>query len=134
MRVPATWDKLSSSTRRQSNIRNESIMAQSLVQINFKLTVSGAEYEQAVAPLAQTVADVDGLQWKIWLLNEHEHEAGGVYLFADLASADAFLESSLVAQVKSAPILSDFRTAQFDLIDNLTTITRGPVAETMRAE
>ena len=88
-------------------------MAQSLVEINFKLTVSGAEYEQAVAPLAQTVADVDGLQWKIWLLNEQAHEAGGVYLFADGASARAFLDSPLVAQVKSAPILSDFRTAQF---------------------
>jgi hypothetical protein len=133
MRTPATCDKLSSSTRRKSNIRKESIMAQSLVEINFKLTVSGAEYEQAVAPLAQTVADVDGLQWKIWLLNEHEHEAGGVYLFADAASARAFLESALVAQVKSAPILSDFRTAQFDMIDSLTAITRGPVAETMRA-
>ena len=66
-------------------------MAQSLVEINFKLTVSGAEYEQAVAPLAQTVADVGGLQWKIWLLNEHTHEAGGVYLFADGDSARAFL-------------------------------------------
>jgi len=107
-------------------------MAQSLVEINFKLTVSGAEYEQAVAPLAQTVADVDGLQWKIWLLNEHVHEAGGVYLFADDASARAFLDSSLVAQVKSAPILSDFRTAQFDLIDSLTAITHGPIAEAMR--
>lgn len=107
-------------------------MAQSLVQVNFKLMVSGAEYEQAVAPLAQTMADVDGLQWKIWLLNEQAHEAGGVYLFADGASARAFLESALVAQVKNAPILSDFRTAQFELIDNLTAITRGPVAEAVR--
>ena len=107
-------------------------MAQSLVEINFKLTVSGAEYEQAVAPLAQTVADVGGLQWKIWLLNEQAHEAGGVYLFADGDSARAFLDSSLVAQVKSAPILSDFRTAQFDLIENLTAITHGPIAEIVR--
>jgi hypothetical protein len=76
---------------------------------------------------------VDGLQWKIWLLNEHDHEAGGVYLFADGASARAFLDGPLVAQVKTAPILSDFRTAQFDLIDSLTAITRGPVAEDVRA-
>ena len=107
-------------------------MAQSLVEIKFKLTVPGAEYEQAVAPLAQTVADVGGLQWKIWLLNEHTHEAGGVYLFADGDSARAFLDSSLVAQVKSAPILSNFRTAQFDLIENLTAITHGPIAEIVR--
>jgi hypothetical protein len=107
-------------------------MAQSLVEINFKLTVPGAEYEQAVAPLAQTVADVHGLQWKIWLLNEHTQEAGGVYLFTDQASARAFLDSSLVTQIKGAPILSDFRTAQFDLLDNLTAITHGPIAETVQ--
>ena len=106
-------------------------MSQSLVQINFTLTVSGAEYEQAVAPLAQTIADVDGLQWKIWLLNEQEHRAGGFYLFADDASARAFLDSPMVAQVKSAPILSEFRAAQFGLIDSLTAITRGPVSESV---
>jgi Putative mono-oxygenase ydhR len=43
-------------------------MAQTVVQINFKLHMSGKEYEQAIAPLAQPLADVAGLRWKIWLL------------------------------------------------------------------
>jgi hypothetical protein len=102
-------------------------MAQTIVQITFKLNVSGIEYEQAVAPIAQAVADVPGLQWKIWLLNEPAQEAGGVYLFADAAAAQAFLDSSIVTQVKSAPILSNLRATQSGVMEGLTAITRGPL-------
>lgn len=103
-------------------------MAQTMVQINFTINVSGAEYTEAVAPLAETVADMPGLHWKVWLLNEAERTAGGVYLFADEAAAQAYLDSPLIAQVKAAPILSDFRVAQSGVVDDLTAITRGPVA------
>lgn len=103
-------------------------MAQTIVQINFKINVSGAEYTQAVAPLAETIADTAGLQWKIWLLNEAEGSAGGVYLFADEDSAQTYLDSPLIAQVKSAPILSDFRVSQSGVVDNLSAITYGPLA------
>jgi hypothetical protein len=102
-------------------------MAQTIVQVNFKLNVSGKVYEQAVAPLAQPMADVAGLQWKIWLLNESSHEAGGIYLFEDQDSANAFLNGPLVAQVKSAPILSDLSAAQFAVMESLTEITHGPL-------
>ncbi len=103
-------------------------MAQTVVQINFTISVSGTEYTQAVAPLAETIADTPGLQWKVWLLNESERTAGGVYLFADEASAQSYLDSALIAQVKAAPILSDFRVAQSSIVDNLTAITHGPLA------
>jgi hypothetical protein len=102
-------------------------MALTVVQINFKLTMSGKEYEQAIAPLAQVVADVAGLQWKIWLLNEYSHEAGGIYLFEDEDAANAFLNGPLVAQVKSAPSIADLCVAQFAVLSTLTAITRGPV-------
>ena len=44
-------------------------MAQKLVQITVQLRCSSAEYEKAVAPLAQAIADAAGLQWKLWLLS-----------------------------------------------------------------
>ena len=102
-------------------------MAPTIVQISFKLNLSGKEYEQAIAPLAQAVADVTGLRWKIWLLNESAHEAGGVALFDDEDSANAFLSGPLVAHVTSAPSIADLRAAQFQVLDTLTAITRGPV-------
>ena len=36
-----------------------------------------------VAPLAEQYAAVPGLRWKIWIINEAEGEAGGIYLFDD---------------------------------------------------
>lgn len=102
-------------------------MAQTIVQISFKLNVPGKEYEQAITSLAQQVADVAGMQWKIWLLNEASHEAGGTLLFEEEELALAFLGGPLIAQIKGAPIIADFRAAEFDVLSTLTAITRGPV-------
>lgn len=103
-------------------------MAQKLVQIHFGLTVSGDEYTQTVAPLAQAIADLAGLQWKIWLLNDVTDAAGGIYLFADESSARSFLSSSLLVQLRAAPFLQDVRVQQFDVLTDLTEITRGPLS------
>ena len=97
------------------------------MQLNFKFNVSGAEYEQAVSPLASQFATVAGLRWKIWMINEEEQEAGGIYLFDDEASVKEFLEGPLAAQVTSHPALSDFSVKQFDVMEDQTAITRGPV-------
>jgi len=104
-------------------------MSGTIMQLNFKFSVSGSEYEQAVSPLASQIAAVAGLRWKIWMINEAEGEAGGIYLFDDEASVKAFLEGPLAAQVTSHPALSDFSVKQFDVMENVTAITRGPVEE-----
>lgn len=108
-------------------------MGQTIVQINFSLNVSGAEYEQAVAPLAQPMADLAGLQWKIWLLNDEAHTAGGIYLFADADSARAFLDGPMIAQVKVAPILGNFSARLYGVAGELSAITRAPLGEAVRA-
>ena len=102
-------------------------MSGTILQINFKFNVSRADYEQAVAPLADEIATVDGLCWKIWLMNDAESEAGGIYLFDTEASANAYLEGPIVAQVVKHPAFSDFSVKQFGVVENITAITRGPV-------
>ncbi len=102
-------------------------MSGRIMQLNFKFNVTGAEYEQAVSPLASQFAALDGLRWKIWMINETESEAGGIYMFEDEGSLNAFLEGPLAAQVTSHPALSDFSVKQFDAMEDLSEITRGPV-------
>ena len=102
-------------------------MSGRIMQLNFKFSVSGSEYEQAVSPLASQFAAVAGLRWKIWMINETETEAGGIYMFDDEASLTAFLEGPLAAQVTNHPALSDFSVKQFDVMADVTAITRGPV-------
>ncbi len=98
-----------------------------MLQINFKFNVTKAEYEQAVSALADDFAALAGLRWKIWIMNEAEKEAGGYYMFEDAASVKAFLEGPLAAKVTSHPALSDFSVKQFDVMDDMSKITRGPV-------
>jgi len=52
---------------------------------------------------------------------------GGIYLFADGRSLDAYLNSEIVAGIVSHPALSDFSVKQFDVMAEVSVVTRGPV-------
>jgi len=102
-------------------------MSKKLLQLNFKFSVTGDEYTQAVSPLAEKYAAVPGLRWKVWIINEAEQVAGGIYLFDDETSLNDLMESELTKQVVSHPALSDFEVKIFDVMDGVTAITRGPI-------
>lgn len=102
-------------------------MAAHIVQINFKFDLSRAEYEQAADQLAGFFAELSGLRWKVWILNEAEFEAGGIYLFEDRASMQSFLTGPLAAQVQGHPALHDFSVKTFEVMAGPSATTRGPV-------
>lgn len=97
--------------------------------VSVKFSVSRAEYQQMVAPLINTVLDAPGLRWKIWLMNAAQGEAGGVYLFDDEPSAEAFLTGPLIAGLKSQPGLTNLTAKAFDVMEAETALTHGPVGE-----
>ena len=101
-----------------------------ILQVNFKFNVPREQYENTVNPLAQQFAEVPGCIWKVWLMNEKDNEAGGIYLFADEASVEQFKGSPLVASVLSHPALSDFSIKQFEVLDTISRVTRAPLAAT----
>ena len=102
-------------------------MSGMLLQLNFKFNVPRADYEGAVSPLADQFAALPGLRWKVWIINEAESEAGGIYLFDDEASLKSYLDSDLAAGVMNHPALSDFNAKTFAVMDEVTAVTRGPV-------
>ena len=102
-------------------------MDERILQINFRLNVSRTEYEQAANSLAGEFADVDGLRWKIWLMNEKEREAGGIYVFENETSLGAFLAGPLAAKVTNHPAITDMSVKQFENMADVTAITRGPI-------
>ena len=102
-------------------------MSGKLLQLNFDFSISRAEYEQIANSLTTQFAAVDGLRWKIWLMNEGGSEAGGIYLFDDESSLQAFLAGPLAAQVQSHPAFSNLSAKVFDVMDDPTAVTRGPV-------
>ena len=107
-------------------------MAQKLLQVNFTFSgVSKAELEEAWMPAARAIAETPGLRWKIFLMNEAEHEAGGIVLFDDEASLQAYVDG-VVAAMRNDPTLSDLSVKQFDVLEEHSAITRGPVGEAAR--
>ncbi len=102
-------------------------MAEQLLQINFKFNVTKDEYVATANSLAGEFAKLEGLRWKVWILNEAENEAGGIYLFNDKASLDAYLNGPLAAQVKNHPALEEMSVKPFDVMPDVTAITRGPI-------
>ena len=102
-------------------------MSEIMLQLNFNFSVTKEEYEQAVSPLADKFANVPGLKWKIWILNEEKSEAGGIYLFENQTALDNFLNGSLAAEVTNHPALSNFSVKQFGIMKDITAVTRGPI-------
>jgi len=111
----------------KSRTERESEKMKKILQINLKFKVSRPELEKAFLEVAQSIADVKGLVWKVWLMNEAEKSAGGIYLFKDDASVDAYMKGKIVAGLKSNPAVSNIEAKVFDILPKHTKITRGPV-------
>ena len=98
-----------------------------ILQINFNLNVPVAEYQKMADSVAHAFLQVPGLKWKIWLLNPATQEAGGIYLFDSQASLDAYLSGPLVAQLKTLTSIRNVSMKQFDVMPEITALTRGPL-------
>jgi len=108
-------------------------MSQKILQINFKFSVPAADLSQGFAPFAQPIAETPGLNWKIWLMNEAESESGGIYLFDDQASLDAYLAGPIVGGLKTHPALSNMSVKVFGVSEEPSRVTRAPIRETVGA-
>ena len=108
-------------------------MSEKIVQLNVKFSISRAELESAWLEFAQPISEVPGLRWKVWLMNEAEHEAGGIYLFESEAAAQSYVDGPFVAAMKSSPVLSNISAKMFDVMESHTAITRGPLRSVVDA-
>lgn len=85
----------------------------------------GDEMVNAYQGLAESIAGEPGLLWKIWTENAQTGEAGGVYLFTDRASAEAYLAMH-TARLQSFGVQS-IRGRVFDVNAPLSAIDRAPL-------
>ena len=102
-------------------------MAKQLLQLNFKFGMPRDEYENMMSELAGAFAEVEGLEWKVWLMDEEHHGAGGIYLFDSKSSLDDFLAGDLAAQVTSHPGFSDLSARPYEVLDGPSRTTRAPI-------
>lgn len=97
-----------------------------LLQVDFPNTGPwGQAMTAAMDGLARSIADEPGLLWKIWTENEAAGEAGGIYLFKDQPSAEAYLTMH-TARLKGFGI-AQVNGKIFAVNDALSRIDRGPI-------
>jgi hypothetical protein len=99
-------------------------MSPRILQINYKLQGTLAEYNEENQPYANPIAQTPGLRWKVWLVNEKTKEAGGIYLFESDAALQGFVSGPIGTEIKSDPTAS-FK--EFDIPLELSAITRAPI-------
>ncbi|GEM_PF-122345 len=97
-----------------------------IVEFDFPFTGPfGTELEHAVKGLAESIRTEPGFVWKIWLENTAEKTAGGIYLFKDRATADAYIEKH-TARLGSFGV-KDIRCRVFSVNAGLSRVTSGPL-------
>ena len=103
-------------------------MPHQILQVNFKFSIPRADAATAWLGAAQPIADTPGLQWKVWLMNEAENEAGGIYLFDSKDAAQAYMAGPIVASLKESPVISNISAKLFDVLPEHSAITRAPLS------
>ena len=103
-------------------------MSKTILQINYKINSSHADFTALVTPMAEPIASSPGLLWKIWLINEAEHEAGGIYLFESREAAQGFVDAPAVKAFAAHPMISALNAKFFEPDEVLSKVTRGPLA------
>ena len=97
-----------------------------LLQVDFPFAGPwGEAMTEALRGLAESIAQEPGLIWKIWTENPAAGEAGGIYLFSDRPSAEAYLAMHTAR-------LTGFGIPRvngkiFDVIPALSAIDRAPL-------
>jgi rhodanese-related sulfurtransferase len=108
--------------------KGEFTMSKKLVQVNARLVVSPDDFEKGcTVEAAQPFAAVDGLQWKIWIVNRETGVAGGIKLFEDEQTLAAYMNGPLWQAIMNFPAWTDFQATVFDILEVPSAVTRAPL-------
>jgi|SRR5579872_930406 len=100
-----------------------------VLHLCFKLRVPPHVFLSHSREGATIIASVEGLIWKIWVLNEEKSEIGGVYLFANRETAEAYLNHPVIRAVSSNPAVVSTESQLWDVESSLSAFTRAPLQD-----
>jgi hypothetical protein len=101
-----------------------------VLHLRFKLRVPPSIMLAHSQEAAAIIASVEGLIWKIWVSQEEEFESGGIYLFANRETAEAYLNHPVIQAVRSNPAVVSIESQLWDVERSLSALTRAPLPET----
>jgi hypothetical protein len=98
--------------------------------VTFRLDgLAAGDYREHAAALAPAFTAWPGLLAKVWIAGADAGTYGGIYLFADRASADRTRDTDLYRSMASNPAFADLSVREFDVLDEPTATTASAFAE-----
>lgn len=98
-------------------------MARTTIQVNFRLKLPVEDYQALCAGAAPAIAEVPGLEWKLFALDREDTAAAGIYLFADRAAAEAYVEGPILGGLRGHPGIADLSVRMMEVDEGLSRIT-----------
>jgi hypothetical protein len=98
-----------------------------VLHLRFKLQVPPEVLLAECGEAATVIASVEGLIWKIWVLQQEKYEMGGMYLFANRETAEAYLNHPVVQAVRSNSAVVSTQAELWDVESSLSALTRAPL-------
>jgi hypothetical protein len=100
-----------------------------ILHMRLKLRIPANVFLSHSREAAIKIASVQGLIWKVWVSKEEESEIGGVYLFANRETAEAYLNHPVVEAVRRNPAVISAQAQLWDVENSLSAITRAPLQD-----
>ena len=100
-----------------------------VLHLRFKLRVPPDVMLAQSREVATIIASVEGLIWKIWVSKEEDFEMGGMYLFADRETAEAYLNHPAVQAICSNPAVVSTQSQLWNVESSLSALTRAPLRD-----
>ena len=100
-----------------------------VLHLRFKLRVPPDVLLGHSREAATIIASVEGLIWKIWVLQEEEFEMGGIYLFASRETAEAYLNHPVIQAGRSNAAVVSTESKLWDVESSLSALTRAPLRD-----
>jgi hypothetical protein len=98
-----------------------------ILHLRFKLRVPPDVLLDHSREAATIIASVEGLIWKIWVSKTEEFETGGIYLFANRAAAEAYLNHPVIQALRSNPAVVSTESQLWEVESSLSALTRAPL-------
>lgn len=105
----------------------KSAITYTVLHMRFKLRVPPDVFLAHSREAAAIIASVEGLIWKIWILQQEEFEIGGIYLFTNRETADAYLNHPVTQAVRSNLAVVSSQSHLWGVESSLSALTRAPL-------
>jgi hypothetical protein len=104
-----------------------------VVRYTRELGKDDPEQARAFLGAAEKIAGLPGLVWKLWAYDDSEQRAESVYLFETGEQARAWGDGPMSAALGSHPGIGDIEVRYYDVDEDLSAVTRAPLARPAHA-